>query len=256
MLFYLGTHEPGWLATVDVPLFISRQRLAGRKRFPRAKGSWALDSGGFTELRKGGWTLAPRDYAAEVRRYQAEIGRLAWAAPQDWMCEPIVLRGGTLNGVRFVGTGLSVAEHQRLTTANLLELRTLAPDVPWTPVLQGWCAGDYYDHWEAYAKAGIDLQKEPLVGVGSVCRRQSTLSASLLMTRLASDGLKLHGFGFKIVGLRSIGGQQLASADSLAWSANARKNPPLPGHSHKSCSNCLEWALDWRREMLASIGRA
>ena len=50
MKFYLGTHQTGWLAKLDVPLFVSRRRLATLRKLPRAVGSWALDSGGFTEL--------------------------------------------------------------------------------------------------------------------------------------------------------------------------------------------------------------
>ncbi|MGW4241176.1 deazapurine DNA modification protein DpdA family protein [Nocardia sp. NPDC004722] len=46
MKFYLGTHQPHWLALTDVPLFISDVRLRDRKTFPRARGEWGLDSGG------------------------------------------------------------------------------------------------------------------------------------------------------------------------------------------------------------------
>lgn len=49
-LFYLGTHQPQWLGRYDVPMFISRRRLSSRKSLPQARGRWALDSGGFTEL--------------------------------------------------------------------------------------------------------------------------------------------------------------------------------------------------------------
>src|SRR5262245_44967377 len=50
MTFYLGTHQPHWLATAGVPLFVSARRLAGRRRLPRAAAPWALDSGGFSEI--------------------------------------------------------------------------------------------------------------------------------------------------------------------------------------------------------------
>jgi hypothetical protein len=63
---------------------------------------------------------------------------MLWAAPQDWMCEPIVINGGTAGGQRFAGTHLSVAEHQRRTVANYAQLRDLAPDLPIIPVVQGW----------------------------------------------------------------------------------------------------------------------
>lgn len=247
MNFFLGTHHPAWLAKLDVPLFVSRRSLAKRKRFPRARGAWALDSGGFTELSTyGKWEVTPRAYAGEVRRFREAIGGLTFAAPMDWMCEPEVL----------AKTGLSVMEHQRRTVANFLELKSLAPEVPWIPVLQGWRFSDYWRCQEMYEDAGVDLRAEALVGVGTVCRRQAMTEAGIILSTLASaDGLRLHGFGVKKTGLRQFG-RYLASADSLAWSANARHNEPIPGHTHVSCSNCVEWALEWRGELLASLPEA
>lgn len=246
MRFYLGTHKPAWLARLEVPLFVSRRALEPLRRLPRARGVWGLDSGGFSELAlHGRWTLGARDYVAFVRRFRDEVGGLAFAAPQDWMVEPELLRR----------TGLSVDEHQRRTTANLLELRSLAPELPIIPVLQGWTRGDYLDHVEAYARAGVDLFAEELVGVGSICRRQATLSAELTLRWLADDGLRLHGFGLKKEGLRACG-EALASADSMAWSTNARRNPPLPGCPHASCANCERWALGWREELIAGLPAA
>jgi hypothetical protein len=247
MKFYLGSHHPSWLETSDAPLFLSRRTLAGRRSLPRASASWALDSGGFTELlMHGAWTLSARDYAAEVRRFRDEIGRMDWASPQDWMCESVML----------AKTGLTIAEHQRRTVANFLELRTLAPDLPIIPVLQGWTLGNYLDHVDAYARAGVDLVAEPLVGLGSVCRRQNTARASIIVRHLADDGLRLHGFGFKKTGLLDAH-QFLVSADSMAWSYHARREPPLPDciGRHKSCSNCAAFALEWRGELLSSLER-
>jgi hypothetical protein len=86
--FLLGTHQASWLwdDRVPVPLFVSRRRLTRYKRLYPATHPWALDSGGFTELSTyGRWTIGPREYVAEVARYQREIGNLLWAAPQDWM---------------------------------------------------------------------------------------------------------------------------------------------------------------------------
>ncbi len=242
-LFYLGTHDPSWLGLTSVPLFLSHQRLRRRRALPRARGPWALDSGGFSELSiRGTWTISPADYVAAVRRYRDEIGGLRWAAIQDWMCEPEVLKM----------TGLSVAEHQRRTVASYLELKSLAPEIPWAPVLQGWALGDYYDCIKGYERAGVDLRALPVVGVGTVCRRQATIRTCFLLGDLARQGLKLHGFGFKVEGLRNVA-EHLVSADSLAWSFNARKNPPLPGHTHKHCNNCLDYALEWRDELLGSL---
>lgn len=186
--FFLGTHHASWLTRTDVPLFISRRSLENRATLPRARGRWTLDSGGFTELSlHGRWTISPRRYADLVGRAATETGGLAWAAIQDWMCEEPILRR----------TGRSVADHQRATIESWLELKSIAPELPWAPVLQGWTRGDYLDHLEGWARAGIELAKLPVVGVGTVCRRQHTLRASLLLDELASLGLRLHAFGFK-----------------------------------------------------------
>ncbi len=92
--FFLGTHKPGWLRDATVPLFISRRTLHTMKSLPVAVVPWALDSGGFTELQLyGRWTVDVADYIEEVRRYKHAIGRMLWAAPQDWMCEPQVIHG-------------------------------------------------------------------------------------------------------------------------------------------------------------------
>jgi hypothetical protein len=249
LLFFLGTHHPHWLSRLDVPLFVSRRALERMKTLPRARVTWALDSGGFSELSiHGTWKLGAPDYVGLVRRYVDEIGSLAWAAPQDWMCEPDMLKR----------TGLDVAEHQRRTIANYLELRSLAPELPFIPVLQGWGLADYWRHVDAYDAAGVDLAALPLVGVGTVCRRQNTGMASALLSSLAADGLRCHGFGFKRTGLLSAGGRTLASADSLAWSYHARREPPLPEcrGKHINCANCPRFALEWRADTLAMIARA
>lgn len=242
--FYLGAHHPHWLRVAGVPLFVSRRALGRYKTMPRAAARWALDSGGFSELSlHGGWKLTAREYVLEARRFRDEIGMLDFAAPQDWMCEPVML----------ARTGLSVAEHQNRTLYNFLELVQLAPDVPWIPVIQGWSSGEYERHVDAYMAAGVNLHAARLVGVGTVCRRQNTLMVSGMLACLASAGLRLHAFGFKLQGL-AMCGDSLASADSMAWSYSARRNPPIAGHTHKNCANCLEYALDWRERALSAIG--
>lgn len=245
MDFFLGTHQPSWLAAVDAPLCVSRRRLTHRATFPRARAPWLLDSGGFTELNlHGGWTLSPAAYAAEARVYGREVGRVAHAAPQDWMCEPAVLQK----------TGKTVAEHQARTVANFLDLRERAPEVPWFPVLQGWAPDDYLRHVEAYERAGVALGALPLVGVGTVCRRQHTGEAVALLRRLRGLGLRLHGFGLKLQGLVKAG-DALASADSMAWSFDARRleRPWCGATAHKNCANCLRYALHWRARVLALV---
>src|SRR5262249_5289546 len=234
--FYLGTHHPHWLERTTKPLFVSHRWLKNRKRLPRASNSWVLDSGGFTELSLyGAWQTTPKQYVSAVRRYAEEIGKLEWAAPQDWMCEPFML----------AKTGLSVVRHQENTVANYLDLKSLAPNLPFVPVLQGWTLADYHRCVDCYARAGVDLWAcHPVVGVGSVCRRQSGGEIHAIMESLARLGLCLHGFGVKTGGLARYA-EHLASADSMAWSYEARRSPALPDHPHKSCANCLIYALRW-----------
>jgi hypothetical protein len=114
-------------------------------------------------------------------------------------------------------------------------------------------------HVEMYEAAGVDLRQEPVVGVGSVCRRQHTDEAERFLADLSRAGLRLHGFGFKVHGLRK-SRQHLASSDSLAWSFAARRRPPLPecvaaGEGHKNCANCARYAMRWRERVLEVLGQ-
>lgn len=164
------------------------------------------------------------------------------------MCEPHIV----------VATGLSIREHQLRTVENLVQLRCLAPDLPIIPVLQGWTLDDYLYCVELYRQRGLDLRKEPLVGLGSVCRRQATDEIEEIVRALARLGLKLHGFGVKTSGLRRYG-RHLVSSDSMAWSFHGRYagpcQHPRPGHSQPiSEANCLPYALQWHRALARTLG--
>ncbi|MBQ1166512.1 hypothetical protein KBZ21_51845, partial [Streptomyces sp. A73] len=65
-----------------------------------------------------------------------------------------------------------------------------------------------------YTDAGIDLAAEPIVGLGSVCRRPATSEINEIVATLPSHGLRLHGFGVKTQGLSDYG-PSLYSADSM-----------------------------------------
>lgn len=248
-IFYLGTHMTGWLANVGVRLFVSHRRLSRLKTLPKARTGWALDSGGFSELSLyGGWRTTATEYVAAVKRYDREIGNLEWAAGQDMMTEDVML----------TRTSLTVLDHQHATVANFAELQriwaqddTVNPESPFMPTLQGQTVRDYLRCWDIYADAGIDLSTFPLVGVGSVCRRQNSdeIRDILLALRDRDPEIPLHGYGVKSLGLKRYG-ELLCSADSLAWSYNARRNPRLAGCNHTRCSNCLKWALRWRRNIV------
>ncbi len=169
----------------------------------------------------------------------------------DWMTEDTVIRGGRLGPLRFAGTHLSVAEHQRRTVTNYLQLRALAADLPIIPVLQGQSIDDYKRIIDAYHRAGVDLHREPLVGLGSVCRRQATRQIAALVADLAAAGLRLHGFGVKTAGLATYAAY-LHSADSLAWSLRGRHVQPCAHGPARSEANCPQFALAWRARVLAA----
>ena len=171
---------------------------------------------------------------------------MSWAACQDWMCEDFVLRK----------TGLSVRQHQDRTIASYQELQQADPALPWAPVLQGNTPDDYLRHVLLYYRAGVQLDAVPVVGLGSVCRRQTLLGLTEVVARIHGFGIKLHGFGIKLSGIPALG-RHLLSSDSMAWSFDARrKNTKLPTCSgHKNCANCLPFALAWREKVLALIAR-
>ena len=262
--FYLGAPHAHWLGQARVPLFVSFNTLRRGHAIRRSKAAWAIDSGGFTELsRHGRWTTSAAEYADAICRYHLrDHGHLVFCAPQDWMCEPEMISGGRLpSGETAPGTGLSVLEHQHRTVASVLELRDqLAVDDLahlCIPVLQGWTADEYEHCARLYAAAGIDLAAEPLVGVGSMCRRQATSEILAIVRDLHAGGLRLHGFGVSRRGLTQLA-PYLASADSMAWSLAARMadGPISRDCTHRRCTTCARAAMRWRQNLLDELRSA
>lgn len=157
------------------------------------------------------------------------------------MCEPRILQR----------TGCTVREHQRRTVRNFICLRELAPEIPFVPVLQGWELAEYQRCADLYHLAGIDLESEPLIGIGTVCRRQHTADVEQIMRAFALRNLRIHAFGVKTTGLRRYAAV-LSSSDSLAWSLRGRHVPGCTP-SHRSESNCVHFALAWHRQVTASL---
>jgi hypothetical protein len=238
--FFLGTHMvgPSWWQ-LRVPLFVSVRRLRDRKTLPTPLTGWALDSGGFTELSRPPhkWLTTPEQYIAEVRWITAEMPHLRWVAPQDWMCEPFIT----------ALTGLTVREHQDRTVENFLHLRSeLGATV--LPVIQGYGPREYDRCVSRYQDEGVDLAAEPVVGIGSVCRRSGSKEARRLILYLSDHGLRLHGFGLKgetFLSLRHV----LASSDSMSWSARGRRVEGCSG-THKTEANCIRFAAAWRERLV------
>lgn len=211
-MFYVGLHQPSDAKHFE-RAFISVNRLRTRKK-PVGAGAWIMDSGAFTEISQHGrYRHSVAEYAAEIERW-ADDPTLVAAVAQDWMCEPFIVEK----------TGLSVAEHQRLTVERFDELRGAVDRVYIMPVLQGYTVADYLRHLDMY---GDRLALGAYVGVGSVCKRNTdivTVERILTAIKERRPDLRLHGFGLKTTALSSGLVQELLhSADSMAWSFAARK---------------------------------
>lgn len=211
--FFVGLHQPS-----DAPNFkrcmVSVNVLRRRKADFYPGGEWILDSGAFTEvMAHGGFRHPVEEYAAQIHRWSS-CGDLLAAVSQDMMCEPDALER----------TGLTLAEHQRLTIERYDALLEQSPPVYVMPVLQGYAPADYARHVLDY---GPRLAGGAWVGVGSVCKRNTrptSVAVVLRAIRSVRPDLRLHLFGVKTTSLADGGVRGAAySADSMAWSYAARR---------------------------------
>lgn len=244
--FYLGTHCMNHVEQTNQPLFISINRLYKRKKPFKNQPLICLDSGAFSQLHKHGkWTSTPQEYISHIKRIQHDLNlSFQWVAPQDWMCEPFMIKK----------TGLSVKEHIHRTVDNFLILRKLTQntDIHIIPVLQGFDLDEYQYCFDLYSQH-IDLTAEQTVGIGSVCRRESTNDIYKIIQHFYDLNLSIHGFGVKINGLKKYH-HLLQSSDSMAWSFNARYNVEhcsihTQNPTTKNCANCLQYALEWTQKI-------
>ncbi|MFJ1757619.1 hypothetical protein [Kitasatospora sp. NPDC088134] len=248
--FYLGV-PPSWAPRSSVPVMLSANALMnyrlGGERSPVARSRYAVDSGGFSQVGKhGDYLLDPDAWGGMVYRIMDRFGAPPdFVSVQDFMTEPQII----------ARTGWTLELHQEFTVDSYLYLTREFEHAPWLPVLQGQKVEDYLTHCAMYAAAGVDLAELPLVGVGSVCRRQGTRETGHILAALAGRSLKLHGFGIKADCLRKYG-HLLASADTLAWSSGARhRQERLAGYSHRAadCRNCMRYALHWREGVVDAL---
>lgn len=213
MKFFIGLHQPSDAKHFDAA-FISVNRLRNRKG-PFAVGDWIMDSGAFSTIAThGGYPHPVEEYAEHVKRWKSN-GNLLAAVSQDYMCEPHML----------AKTGLTIAEHQRLTIERYDALLRCETGCYIMPVLQGYAPEDYVSHIRQY---GSRLAHGAWVGVGSICKRNASpclILDVLIAIKMERPDLNLHGFGLKTTALahgtiRAL----LATADSMAWSFAARRN--------------------------------
>lgn len=227
MKFYVGLHQPADARHFD-RAFISVNRLRARRKPVTAK-AWIMDSGAFSEIANHGhYRQGVEGYAVEINRWARLSCGMVAAVAQDYMCEPFIV----------AKTGLSVAEHQRLTIERYDALLPLVEGVYLMPVLQGYSVEDYLSHIDQYGKR---LAPGAYVGVGSVCKRNvdiGQIESILLAIKRKRLCLRLHGFGLKVTALSSgVVRKLLYSADSMAWSFAARRQ----GRNANSWREAAAW---------------
>jgi hypothetical protein len=170
----------------------------------------ALDSAGFVaHNRYGGFPWSVAEYVELAAGYPWD-----WWAQMDLCCEPEVAGNRDEVQRRISETVRLLGRCREEATS-----RGLAPPMP---VLQGWRPGDYL----ACAEAMGELP--PLVGVGSVCRRDVSGRDGILAVLAALDRelpprTRLHLFGVKGSAIRKLAGHpRIHSVDSMAWDLAAR----------------------------------
>lgn len=226
--FYVGMHQPSGVKHLRNAM-VSINRLEHRKAdFDPPEGKWLLDSGSFTRISSGRGHMPLLDYASLIERWAAIPGFQA-AVSQDYMCEPFILRK----------TGMTVENHQTLTTRNYIDLRYAVADSTYImPVIQGFTPDEYARHCWQLAPM---LDEGAWIGVGSVCKRNVNpvaISAVLSAILNVRSDLRLHGFGLKTTSIvcQDIA-ERIHSADSMSWSFMGRKNG-------QGANNPL-WAREW-----------
>lgn len=187
--FYVGLDDLYYAFRFE-RAFISVNRLRDRKSDFKVN-RWIMDSGAFTEITTHGrYRTEPHEYAAQINRWKT-CGHLELAVAQDYMCEPFVLEK----------TGLTVADHQRLTIERY-EALSDACSFPIMPVLQGFKPSEYLTHLRAYKDLAYSGMR---IGVGSICKRNShpaMIAFILSGIKAERPDLRLHGFGLKLTALR------------------------------------------------------
>jgi hypothetical protein len=234
--FYLGLHQPCDVEKVNLPAFVSVSRLLKRKS-PLKHSDWIMDSGGFTALSKNGsYAVSEREYIECIERHKPSM-----AFCQDWMCEDFILKK----------TRLTIKEHQERTIESYLSLSEMSEVI--RPVIQGWDIQDYLDCIRMYKQEGVDMTQ--LFGLGTVCSRNVAPGVIYNLISVIKDAypdIKLHGFGVKSTALIACA-ELLESADSMAWSFNARRTKLCPDCPINTCANCLEFALLWRKKLITQV---
>lgn len=204
----------------------------------------ALDSAGFVASAKYGDYRWPLDAYLDLAAARA----WSWYAAPDYCVEPEVAHDAAIRRLRIEAT-VNMWERIRHRAAQ----RGMPGPMG---VIQGWFADEYVlcadkmfgsrkAHWPA------------MIGVGSVCRRQLQGPSGVLAILEALDavmpeGTTVHLFGVKSGGLRALKRfeHRIASADSMAWDAQVRREVPVGRTQEMRAAAMQGWFERQMQELL------
>ncbi|WP_338929217.1 hypothetical protein WDZ11_22270 (plasmid) [Roseomonas mucosa] len=183
----------------------------------------ALDSAGFVAMARYGFYPWPvSDYIA-----LAAAASWRWFSAMDLCVEPQIARDEAEVLDRIAGTVRLYGECLRMAGDRGIADRLV-------PVVQGWRP----DHYLRCLDRLPDIGHVPLLGVGSVCRRQTGGPDGVLrvvdtLDRALGDApARLHLYGVKSEAMHALREHpRVASVDSQAYGQTARRAAFAAGHS-------------------------
>ncbi|EQB16816.1 MULTISPECIES: DUF7221 family queuine tRNA-ribosyltransferase-like protein [Sphingobium] len=188
----------------------------------RELASLSLDSAGFVAMaRYGGYPWRTTDYLVLAASYP-----FRWFASMDYCVEPEIARDRE-----------EVLDRISRTIRANFDCRSGARDLGiehrLMPVIQGRRPEDYERCLDGLL---LDYSRTPLIGVGSLCRREVSGPEGLIavldhLDRILPRDVRLHGFGVKGTALSHLKGLEyrLASTDSQAYGQTARHDALVRG---------------------------
>jgi queuine/archaeosine tRNA-ribosyltransferase len=212
MFVYMTLDHVAYIKYVDNMCWSFKQLRKRKKELPKCKGLFLMDSAGFTELSDNGY------YSFDIDEYLRCVRRFApdYFVNMDWMCEPTIIQK----------TEKTVRLHIALTVENYQNMvKKMSEDEikRCIPVIQGWGILDYFYCIEKYEEKGL---LAPYMGIGSVCRRNSTHEIAKIISMIKGElpNVKLHGFGIKKSVIDLLPNNVLHSIDSAAYMFQKKHN--------------------------------
>ena len=184
----------------------ARQRFRIRRPPADHISALTIDSGGFTAAKRWGCYPWTREQYVEFIRQEIRDIPLTFCASMDYACEREVNRE----------TFATNRERIRQTIENEMQLRALAPDLPWLGVLQGNTLDERLFDVRCRRRLGLIF---PLMGIGSICGRRASEAATVIRSyRRWLPGVRYHAFGLDC---RTLDGRDDVAAAVQSWDSYA-----------------------------------